>query len=204
MNIREKLLAIQTELKANKGQYNSFGKYNYRSCEDILESVKPLLAKNKATLTITDHLELIGERYYIKAVATLSDCESEESIVNCAYAREEENKKGMDASQVTGATSSYARKYALNGLFCIDDTKDADTDEYAKQNNKDQPQEKEKPNFDTKKATAKQVEMINELYKGKEDKLPKLLEMYKVASVEEFTMAQASDIITKLTKKKEG
>jgi hypothetical protein len=133
MNIFEKLSAIQNELKAPKNQYNSFGKYNYRSCEDILEGVKPLCRKYRTTLIIGDTLELIGDRYYIKAIATLYDLDSDKSISNTAYARESENKTGMDASQITGATSSYARKYALNGLFNIDDTKDADTDEYQKQ-----------------------------------------------------------------------
>ena len=127
MNIREKLLDIQIELKAPKSQYNNFGKYSYRNCEDILEAVKPLLADNKCTLTVKDEIVLIGDRYYVKATATLADIEKEDTIVTTAYAREELEKKGMDASQLTGATSSYARKYALNGLFCIDDTKDADT-----------------------------------------------------------------------------
>lgn len=130
MNIMEKLLNIQNELKAPKGQYNSFGKYKYRSCEDILESVKPLLQKYKVVLTIKDDLEFIGERYYIKATAILGDIEGEGIASNTAYAREEETKKGMDGSQITGTASSYARKYALNGLFLIDDTKDADTDEF--------------------------------------------------------------------------
>ncbi len=128
MNIREKLLNIQKELIAPKSQYNSFGKYNYRNCEDILEAVKPLLEKNKCTLVIKDELVLIGDRYYIKATVILADIEDAEGKIEAtAYAREEENKKGMDGSQVTGASSSYARKYALNGLFCIDDTKDSDT-----------------------------------------------------------------------------
>ena len=132
MNIYEKLLAIQTELKAPKSQYNDFGKYHYRNCEDILEAVKPLLAKHRAALKISDELVMIGDRYYIKATATLYDTAiSIEShfpyISNTAYAREEAEKKGMDGSQVTGASSSYARKYALNGLFAIDDTKDSDT-----------------------------------------------------------------------------
>lgn len=130
MLVAEKLMSIQQELKAPKGQYNSFGKYKYRSCEDILEAVKPLLGKNKAALTITDELIYVGERYYIKAMAILTDAESGETIHNTAYARESLEKKGMDDSQITGTASSYARKYALNGLFCIDDTKDADTDEY--------------------------------------------------------------------------
>ena len=125
MNIQEKLLAIQSELKAPKSQFNNFGKYSYRSCEDILEAVKPLLSKHGATLIINDELVLIGNRYYIKATAKIFDTDGE--ILTSAYAREEENKKGMDGSQITGSASSYARKYALNGLFCIDDTKDADS-----------------------------------------------------------------------------
>ena len=141
MNIYEKLLNIQNELKAPKNQKNNFGNYNYRSCEDILEAVKPLLAKNKLILTISDEIEQIGDRYYVRAIASLTDIEKVEenkiqTIQSEAYAREDENKKGMDLSQVTGATSSYARKYALNGLFCIDDTKDADTDAFKKQQDK--------------------------------------------------------------------
>lgn len=125
MTFQQKVVAVQSELKAPKGQYNSFGKYNYRSCEDILEGVKPLLNKYGLYLTIDDAVELIGDRYYIKATATLSD--GDNCISTSAYARESLDKKGMDSSQVTGATSSYARKYALNGLLCIDDTKDADS-----------------------------------------------------------------------------
>lgn len=125
MEFIEKIVAIQSELKAPKGQYNSFGKYNYRSCEDILEGAKPLLAKYGLVLTIRDGIELIGDRFYVKATATITD--GKEQLSTEAYARESADKKGMDASQVTGATSSYARKYALNGLLAIDDTKDADT-----------------------------------------------------------------------------
>lgn len=125
MEFIEKIVAIQSELKAPKGQYNSFGKYNYRSCEDILEGVKPLLTKHGLVLTIQDSIDLIGDRFYVKATATITD--GKEQLSTSAYARESLDKKGMDASQVTGATSSYARKYALNGLLAIDDTKDADT-----------------------------------------------------------------------------
>lgn len=131
ITFQQKIVAIQSMLKAPKGQYNSFGKYNYRSCEDILEGVKPLLSEQELILTIEDSIEMIGDRYYVKATATLSD--GTNSISTSAYARESIDKKGMDASQVTGATSSYARKYALNGLLCIDDTKDADTMNNAKQ-----------------------------------------------------------------------
>lgn len=134
MNIYEKLSNIQNELKAPKGQFNKFGGYKYRSCEDILEAVKPLCKKYGTTLVLADKLENIGDRYYIKAMAELIDFEGENaSVCNTAYAREEESKKGMDGSQITGTASSYARKYALNGLFNIDDTKDADTDEFTKQ-----------------------------------------------------------------------
>ena len=141
ISIKEKLLNIQQELKAPKGQYNSFGKYKYRSCEDILEAVKPILAKYKTVLSISDEVLMVGDRFYIKATATLSDAESDETISNTALAREEVEKKGQDASQITGTASSYARKYCLNGLFLIDDTKDADTDEYAKTTGKVAPKE---------------------------------------------------------------
>lgn len=125
MNIYEKLNLIQVSLKSPKSQYNSFGKYAYRSCGDILESVKAQLAELKVVIVLSDELVQIGDRYYIKATATLHDVDGA-SISNTAYAREEETKKGMDGSQVTGASSSYARKYALNGLLAIDDTKDSD------------------------------------------------------------------------------
>lgn len=133
MGVYAKLLEIQKELKAPKGQYNSFGKYNYRSCEDILEAVKPLAHKNGCVVTISDSIEQIGERFYLMATAELVECETGEKVRNSAFAREANEKKGMDESQITGTASSYARKYALNGLFAIDDTKDADTDEHKNQ-----------------------------------------------------------------------
>ncbi|ATC03007.1 ERF family protein [Escherichia coli] len=139
--LHKKLRTIQQTLNAPKNQRNNFGGYNYRSAEDILEAVKPLL--QSITLTVSDEIVLIGNRYYVKATATLSDGEDEIAVT--AYAREEESKKGMDASQLTGATSSYARKYALNGLFCIDDAKDPDTDAYAKQTNQQPRQQKNPP-----------------------------------------------------------
>ena len=125
MKIYEQLSNVQHELKCNKSLYNSFGKYSYRSTELIMEAAKPLLFENDLCLVITDSVEFIGDRFYIKATATIYNKEGEQ-ISTTAYAREEEGKKGMDASQVTGSTSSYARKYALNGLLAIDDTKDAD------------------------------------------------------------------------------
>ena len=160
LNIYEKLMNVQQELKCNKGQYNSFGKYKYRSCEDILESVKPLLKKYNLILTLSDTLEYIGDRYYIKAIAKITDTETpyeefeELKAINCitnvAYAREELEKKGMDGSQITGTASSYARKYALNGLLAIDDTKDADTDEFKNQTTEEE------------KATKEQIDFIKE------------------------------------------
>ena len=140
MSVYEKLSKVQTELKAPKGQYNSFGKYKYRSCEDILEAVKPLNAKHGVVLTVGDEVVEISNRFYVKATATFVDIESGEKIINTALAREDDAKKGMDGSQITGTASSYARKYCLNGLFCIDDTKDADTDEYRHQQER-KPQE---------------------------------------------------------------
>lgn len=122
------LQAIQTELKAPKGQYNKFGNYKYRSCEDILEAVKPILAKYGATIIITDDIEVRGDRYYVKATAVLRVGEKVIGTTQ-AFAREPEDKKGMDSSQITGTASSYARKYALNGLLLIDDTKDEDSNE---------------------------------------------------------------------------
>lgn len=139
--LHKKLWTIQQTLNAPKGQYNKFGGYSYRSAEDILEAVKPLL--QNVTLMVSDEIVMIGDRYYVKATATLSD--GEDSISATAFAREEKEQKGMTAGQLTGATSSYARKYALNGLFCIDDAKDLDTDAYAKQTGQQPRQQKNPP-----------------------------------------------------------
>ena len=149
LNIYDKLILIQQELKCNKGQYNSFGKYKYRSCEDILESVKPLLQKHNLVILLGDDIVYVGERYYIKATAVITDTKGN-SISNTAFAREELEKKGMDGSQITGTASSYARKYALNGLLAIDDTKDADTDEFKNQTTEEE------------KATKEQIDYIKE------------------------------------------
>lgn len=124
MNFYEKISDIQFRLKAPKGQYNSFGKYKYRSCEDVLEAVKPLLNEHKLYISISDEIVTVQNRFYVKATVTVSD--GENVLATSAFAREEEAKKGMDGSQVTGASSSYARKYALNGMFAIDDNKDSD------------------------------------------------------------------------------
>lgn len=157
--IYEKLSAIQQELKAPKGQYNSFGKYKYRSCEDILEAVKPICAKYKTALVLLDSISEVGGRFYVTAQAQLHDCESGNAVVATAHAREPEKKTGMDESQITGTASSYARKYALNGLFCIDDTKDADTDEYRRNTEKTEPK-KPKP-----KPSTEEMRAFNQAYK---------------------------------------
>ena len=141
MNIYQSLNYIQSNLKAPKGQFNSFGKYHYRSCEDILEGVKPHLKETNTCLVISDDIVTIGDHNYIKATATLYGADGG-AVANSAFAKEPLDKKGMDPSQITGATSSYARKYALNGLFCIDDTKDADTDAYTANTTKTKTQTK--------------------------------------------------------------
>lgn len=141
----DKLLKIQIELKAPKNQYNSFGEYRYRSCEDILEAVKPLLKETNSVLLLSDEITEVGERVYVKATATLKD--EKDSISVSAFAREVEEKKKLDGSQLTGVASSYARKYALNGLFCIDDTKDADTDEYVQKTSQAKATAKKEPTY---------------------------------------------------------
>ena len=172
MEFKEKLIAVQNELKAPKDKHNTFGNYNYRSCEGILEAVKPLLKKYGLMLMVYDSIEKIGDRFYIKATAYLEDTESERFLSCSGFAREDDSKKGMDAAQVTGSSSSYARKYALNGLFLIDDTKDADTDEFARQNAVQKREKKQvcaicgKPVTD--KVAQRSMELWNEIYCSKE------------------------------------
>lgn len=169
------LKKIQAELKAPKGQFNNFGKYNYRSAEDILEAVKPLLAKYDALLTLSDEVVEIGGRVYVKATAKLAD-NTGNTVEITAFAREAEKKSGMDDSQITGTASSYARKYALNGLFLIDDTKDADTDAY-------------------------KVKRINDLVKETNSDIGKMLEHFKVNRIEDMTAQQAEQCIKMLESK---
>jgi len=156
VTIQEKLLTIQQKLKAHKGQFNSFGNYKYRSCEDILEAIKPLLAETGTIILLTDQIVLVGDWHYVKATVALHG--ADDFIETTAFAREPEVKKGMDASQITGTASSYARKYALNGLFCIDDTKDSDA------TNKGENDEQRKPAAYKAPAEAKPIA------KSKEDK----------------------------------
>lgn len=167
ISIYSKLLSIQNELKAPKNQYNKFGKYHYRSCEDILEAVKPLCLKYGAVVLVDDYVTQVGERFYVKAKASLVDIDTQEEVYACAYARESENKKGMDSAQVTGATSSYARKYALNGLFCIDDTKDVDTQEYQEKKQTNNNQSKNINNY--KQVGIEQATLLGEIDKRVEE-----------------------------------
>lgn len=210
MNIYEKLLNIQAELKAPKNQYNEFGKYHYRSCEDILEGLKPLLKKYKATLTISDNIVQIGNRYYIESTATLIDVENETSLLNrqgvisvSAYAREDEQKKGMDLSQLTGSTSSYARKYALNGLFAIDDTKDSDaTNNHGKNQGQAPADENKQAIEDNSLASEKQLNLIYKLVKEKnyssESMAKYISEAFGKKSSKELTKKEASELIKML------
>lgn len=190
----EALRLIQQELKAPKGQYNSFGKYHYRSCEDIVESVKPLLAKHGVQLTLTDDIVMVGDRIYVKATATLYD-EKGVSETATAFAREPEQKKGMDESQITGTASSYARKYALNGLFLIDDTKDPDTDEYRNQQNS-----APIPAAVAKISKAQADEIIN-LSQGAGVPVVTILKGFKISKLEDMTAIDAGKTINTLKKR---
>ena len=187
MAIKE-LIKIQSALNAPKSQRNSFGNYNYRSCEDILKALKPLLFENDCMVTITDEVAHIGDRYYIKATATISNSEGL-SISVSGYAREPLAKRGMDDSQITGATSSYARKYALNGLFAIDDTKDADS-----QDNRDY-------EISANKLTKEQVIEIEELLITTDSDKEKFLAWFKAKKVEDVDYDRAIAILSKKIQK---
>lgn len=198
----EALKKIQAELKAPKGQFNSFGKYNYRSAEDILEAVKPLLSKHDALLILSDEVVEIGGRVYVKATAKITD-NSDKTIEISAFAREAEKKSGMDDSQITGTASSYARKYALNGLFLIDDTKDADTDAYTQQT---QPPPAPKAKAQAKPATPKKIDadtvtsIYNLIYETSSN-AEKLCEYFKVSKVDELTTEQGQKCLEMLESK---
>lgn len=185
----KRLVKVQNELKAPKGQFNKFGNYKYRSAEDILTAVKPLLAENELSMTIADDICCMPNGWvYVKATVKIFDAETKDVIAeNTAFARESESKKGMDSSQITGTASSYARKYALNGMFLIDDTKDADTDEYQKQTKQEVPSLSSlKAMFDTKLTV-----------KEKED----TLKHYKVENLKDLTDEQKIELSNALAKK---
>ena len=204
MSIYEKLMNIQQSLNAPKAQYSEFGDFHYRSCEDILEAVKPLLKENKCVLNVQTRPMHIGERYYIEAIATLADCEnSEEAISVVASAREAEKKSKFDDAQLTGSTISYASKYALNGLFGIDDNKDADTDEY-NDNVKDDKKTKAKPKgkITSQQATDLRRKIVEADYKEKE-----VCSKYKVTKLEDLDVGTYDTAMRRLQKtieKKQG
>lgn len=203
-NIYEKLLMVQTELKAPKNRRNIFGKYNYRSCEDILEAVKPILAKAKASVFIEDNILERAGRVYVEAMAYFVDIEHPEipQIVVTAYAREPLEKKGMDEPQITGTASSYARKYALNGLFLIDDIKDADSDEYREESEQKAKSSPKKKESDTSALdefiNMGQIETINMLLKKAEITQEKFREVYGIAGVPELPAAMYDEAVKKL------
>ncbi|MDY4561365.1 MAG: ERF family protein [Peptostreptococcus porci] len=196
MSIYATLTEIQNELKAPKNQYNRFGKYKYRSCEDILEALKPLLLKHKATLIINDEIQEMGTRIYVKAICTF--VVGDEKIQTTAFAREEESKKGMDGSQVTGASSSYARKYALNGLFLIDDTKDADTDEF-KEQSKNKQENKSKQEL-TKEQINILYSMASEKGFTQKDIQSVISKSFNKRSVTELSQTEYNEILDRMEK----
>lgn len=193
-NVYMKLVEVQSKLKAPKSQFNKFGNYAYRNCEDILEALKPLLNEVKAIINISDDVVLVGERYYIKATVKFICAESGEVIEASAMAREEENKKGMDSSQLTGSTSSYARKYALNGLFAIDDTKDSDT---TNTHNKDT----SKASNNNEVISEAQVKRLFVLAKGKDtDKVKGIVDKYGFKSSKDITKDKYNSICDEIEK----
>lgn len=191
MNIYEKLAAVQQELKAPKDKKNTFAGYSYRSAEGILEAVKPVLKKYGALIILFDNIEAIGGRFYVKATAQFVDPEEGAQVSTTAYAREAEDKKGLDQSQITGTASSYARKYALNGLLLIDDTKDPDTDEYARQTS-----EKQFADPDAK-ISAETVQLIQKMAVDAKVELKTVLSK----PVEELTNKQAGSLMQSLKKR---
>ena len=209
-NIGYKLMKIQTEIKAPKNLYNSFGKYKYRNAEGICEAVKPYLAKHNCNLILGDEIIEVGGRIYVKAIATLMDNESGENISVSAMARESVEKKGMDDSQITGTASSYARKYALNGLFLLDDTKDADTDEYHNQTHSKQKEADEAEAFDKQcedignmKIAKIKVDIIKKKCADEGVAEEKVLALYKISSFEEMTEKKFSNAMNNFNKIKE-
>ena len=210
MNVYEKLSNVQIELKAPKNQFNGFGKYKYRNCEDILEAVKPLLAKNKLTILVSDMVENVNDRFYIKATVTLVDVETGENTTTQAYAREEENKKGMDSSQLTGSTSSYARKYALNGMFLIDDTKDADAtnnhgNEQKNENKDTNKSDKQQQKKETKKITIETyLEAIRKYEKEYQTEIKDYLVDKALMEIEDLNFEQAKELAIQIKEKVKG
>lgn len=198
MTIHEKMMKIQTTLKAPKNLFNSFGNYKYRNAEGILEAVKPLLAENKLSMYISDDVQAVNDRVYVKATVSIFDIETGESVMATASAREALNKKGMDDSQITGTASSYARKYALNGILLLDDTKDADTDENQKERtaraNK-QEQKKNKEKLDQMKISLVKQKTLLDLCEDEKFDINKILKSYKHESIKDITEGQYKYIV---------
>lgn len=199
---REKLMNIQAELNAPKNQYNKFGGYAYRSCEDIYNAVKPLLKKYGCVLTLNDEVVMIGDRYYVKATATLKSADIKQAgfeISNTAYAREEETKKGMDGSQITGASSSYARKYALNGLFLIDDVRDSDATNTHDKNPKEEKREV-KPMAEEVKDPVPFVEKFLKDFPQMKDRVFTAYGLKEVRDVEKLPFSKINEMIAGMKK----
>ena len=203
MAVHEKLLKIQSSISVPKNQHNKFGDYDYRSCEDILSALKPILQTHKCTVTVNDDLIFIGNRYYIKATVTLIDCESGESVSNQSFAREEESKKGMDSSQITGTASSYARKYALNGLLLLDAK--ADKNQQQSRNagankNQQKSQNAAGSNRDPKGGTQKklidkkELDALRKRFKDNGVDETKVCSAYKVSDLSQLSVSQHENI----------
>ena len=191
-SLRTKLMNIQAEMKVTKSLWNKFGGYAYRNAESILEAFKPLGKKYNCTLTVEDFVTMVGDRIYIKATATLMDCETPETITVSAFAREPGEQKGMNESQVSGSCSSFARKYCLNGLFCLDDNKDADSEELHK--------ESENKAAGVTLASPKQIEYLKSVYKT-DELMKKLCKAQKIDKIEDISVTAASDLIKKIKEK---
>lgn len=202
----KKLVTLQSKLKAPKGQYNSFSKYSYRSCEDIVEAVKPIMAELGLILLLNDEVIEVQDRIYIQATATLIDTETGDRVSVKALAREPREQKGMTDSQLTGATSSYARKYALNGLLAIDDTKDSDTNEYQKQAEKGQKNGKNSKEAEQKNAFITQEERaeIEHLINITKTDMTILLKHYGIENLEQMSREQYNHAKKNLQKKMEA
>lgn len=207
MGIYEKLLTVQQKLKAAKGHYSDFGNYYYRSCEDITEAVKPLLMEVKAVLLLTDEVVTVGGRIYVKAVARLLDVESDGVVEVCGYAREAESRSKFDVAQLTGTASSYARKYALNGLFALDDAKDADAMPQAQQQGEEPADSSQKPANSggaakpAAKATSKQLGQLQAMAKQKGVAVDSIIKGYQLAQLQDMTTAQWAQTMNSLRKR---
>ena len=199
MTLVQKLMHIQAELKAPKNLYNKFGNYSYRNVEGIQEALKPLEVKYNVMTVLSDSIEVVGDRVYVMARASIFNADDGDELSVTAYAREADTKKGMDDAQVTGATSSYARKYALNGLFLLDDTKDVDSEEYQSQGKQEPKKATPKKETEVKPLTDKEIQFLTQRYKG--DNLTKLLDYYHIENLTDIDPAVARNLIKQIVEK---